>query len=136
MANPAFSTLPSRLPHLGHLGAVAAGWEAALVLRPGNALLDVGRQPQMTGVDLGDVADKLIARHANQDRLRERNRTATKEFGFGPFSLLSVSRYVSLAPIQEHRTKDVHPTGRKGSDRLQRSAVPSASFRSSVCMRG
>jgi 2-haloacid dehalogenase len=51
------------------LGAVAAGWEAALVLRPGNALLDVGPQPQMTGMDLADVADKLIARYANQDRV-------------------------------------------------------------------
>ena len=51
------------------LGAVAAGWEAALVLRPGNALLDVGPQPQMTGMDLVDVADKLIARYANQDRV-------------------------------------------------------------------
>ena len=50
------------------LGAVAAGWEAALVLRPGNALLDVGPQPQLTGVDLGDVADKLIARYAGRDR--------------------------------------------------------------------
>ena len=51
------------------LGAVAAGWEAALVLRPGNALLDVGPQPQMTGVDLREVADKLIARYADRDRV-------------------------------------------------------------------
>jgi 2-haloacid dehalogenase len=51
------------------LGAVAAGWEAALILRPGNALLDVGPQPQITGMDLREVADKLIARYANQDRV-------------------------------------------------------------------
>ena len=51
------------------LGAVAAGWEAALVLRPGNALLDVGPQPQMTGMDLADLADKLIARYADRDRV-------------------------------------------------------------------
>jgi 2-haloacid dehalogenase len=44
------------------LGAVAAGWNAALFLRPGNALLDVGPQPQVTGADLNEVADKLIAR--------------------------------------------------------------------------
>jgi 2-haloacid dehalogenase len=44
------------------LGAVAAGWNAALILRPGNALLDVGPQPQVTGADLNEVADKLIAR--------------------------------------------------------------------------
>jgi 2-haloacid dehalogenase len=49
------------------LGAVAAGWEATLILRPGNALLDVGPQPQMTGADLNEVADKLITRYANQN---------------------------------------------------------------------
>jgi 2-haloacid dehalogenase len=50
------------------LGAVAAGWQAALILRPGNALLDVGPQPQITGADLNEVAAKLIARYANQDQ--------------------------------------------------------------------
>jgi 2-haloacid dehalogenase len=45
------------------LGAVAAGWNAALILRQGNALLEVGPQPQITGADLNDVADELIARH-------------------------------------------------------------------------
>jgi len=44
------------------LGAVAAGWHAALILRSGNALLDVGPQPQVTGADLNEVAVKLIAR--------------------------------------------------------------------------
>jgi 2-haloacid dehalogenase len=44
------------------LGAVAAGWEAALILRSGNALLDVGPQPQVIGADLNEVVDKLIAR--------------------------------------------------------------------------
>ena len=45
------------------LGAVAARWDAALILRPGNALLDVGPQPQITGGDLNEVAEKLIARY-------------------------------------------------------------------------
>jgi 2-haloacid dehalogenase len=45
------------------LGAVAAGWEAALVRRPGNDVLGVGPQPQIVGDDLNDVADQLIARH-------------------------------------------------------------------------
>jgi 2-haloacid dehalogenase len=45
------------------LGAVAAGWEAALVKRVGNDVLDVGPQPQIVGDDLNDVADQLIARH-------------------------------------------------------------------------
>jgi 2-haloacid dehalogenase len=45
------------------LGAVAAGWEAALIKRVGNDLLGVGPQPQIVGADLNDVADQLIARH-------------------------------------------------------------------------
>jgi 2-haloacid dehalogenase len=45
------------------LGAVAAGWEAALVKRVGNDLLGVGPQPQIVGDDLNDVADQLIAQH-------------------------------------------------------------------------
>jgi 2-haloacid dehalogenase len=45
------------------LGAVAAGWEAALIKRVGNDVLDVGPQPQIVGDDLNDVADQLIARH-------------------------------------------------------------------------
>ncbi len=45
------------------LGAVAAGWEAALIRRAGNDVLGVGPQPQIVGDDLDDVADQLIARH-------------------------------------------------------------------------
>ena len=45
------------------LGAVAAGWEAALIKRIGNDILEVGPQPQIIGNDLNDVADQLIARH-------------------------------------------------------------------------
>jgi len=45
------------------LGAVAAGWRAALILRPGNAPLDVGPQPDYVGEDLDAVADQLIAAH-------------------------------------------------------------------------
>jgi 2-haloacid dehalogenase len=45
------------------LGAVAAGWEAALIKRPGNDVLGVGPQPQIVGTDLNDVADQLISRH-------------------------------------------------------------------------
>lgn len=45
------------------LGAVAAGWQAALVRRAGNDVLGVGPQPQIVGNDLNDVADQLIARH-------------------------------------------------------------------------
>ena len=45
------------------LGAVAAGWEGALIKRAGNDVLGVGPQPHIVGNDLDDVADRLIARH-------------------------------------------------------------------------
>ena len=44
------------------LGAVAAGWGAALIKRPGNDVLPVGPQPTIVGVDLTDVADQVIQR--------------------------------------------------------------------------
>jgi len=46
------------------LGAVAAGWGAALIRRPGNEVLSVGPQPTFVGADLSDVANQLIARFA------------------------------------------------------------------------
>jgi 2-haloacid dehalogenase len=42
------------------LGARAAGWQAALILREGNAPLDVGPQPDYIGDDLNAIADQLI----------------------------------------------------------------------------
>jgi 2-haloacid dehalogenase len=48
------------------LGAVAAGWKAALIKRAGNDILGVGPQPQIVGNDLNDVADQLIALHKGQ----------------------------------------------------------------------
>ncbi|HEY1773666.1 MAG TPA: haloacid dehalogenase type II [Gammaproteobacteria bacterium] len=45
------------------LGAVAAGWQAALIKRVGNDVLGVGPQPQIVGKDLSDVAAQLIERH-------------------------------------------------------------------------
>jgi 2-haloacid dehalogenase len=50
------------------LGAVAAGWEAALIRRVGNDVLGVGPQPHVIGNDLNDVADQLIARHTSKNR--------------------------------------------------------------------
>jgi 2-haloacid dehalogenase len=46
------------------IGAQAAGWQAALILRAGNAPLDVGPQPDYIGQDLDEVADQLIERYA------------------------------------------------------------------------
>jgi 2-haloacid dehalogenase len=46
------------------LGAVAAGWQAALIRRPGNDILTVGPQPQFVGDDLNEIADQLITRYA------------------------------------------------------------------------
>jgi 2-haloacid dehalogenase len=48
------------------LGAVAAGWEAALIKRVGNDVLGVGPQPQFVGEDLNGIADQLITRHKGQ----------------------------------------------------------------------
>jgi 2-haloacid dehalogenase len=48
------------------LGAVAAGWEAALIKRAGNDVLAAGPQPQFVGNDLNGIADQLIARHKGQ----------------------------------------------------------------------
>ena len=45
------------------LGAAATGWQAALILREGNAPLDVGPQPDYIGADLDAVADQLIKRY-------------------------------------------------------------------------
>ena len=48
------------------LGAVAAGWEAALIRRPGNDVLGVGPQPTIIGGDLDDIVVQLIARHVGR----------------------------------------------------------------------
>ncbi len=45
------------------LGAVAAGWKAALIKRVGNEVLGVGPQSQIVGANLDDVTDQLIAQH-------------------------------------------------------------------------
>lgn len=45
------------------LGARAVGWDAALVLRAGNATLALGGQPQVAGSDLQQVAEKLVERY-------------------------------------------------------------------------
>jgi 2-haloacid dehalogenase len=42
------------------IGAGAAGWQTALILREGNAPLGVGPQPDYIGNDLDAIADQLI----------------------------------------------------------------------------
>ncbi len=46
------------------IGAAAAGWQAALILREGNAPLGVGPQPDYIGTDLAAIAGQLIDSHA------------------------------------------------------------------------
>jgi 2-haloacid dehalogenase len=46
------------------IGAGAAGWQAALILREGNAPLGVGPQPDYIGKDLDAIADQLIERYS------------------------------------------------------------------------
>jgi 2-haloacid dehalogenase len=45
------------------IGALSAGWQAGLILREGNAPLDVGPQPDYIGKDLNVIADQLIERY-------------------------------------------------------------------------
>jgi 2-haloacid dehalogenase len=48
------------------IGALGAGWRAALIKRSGNDVLGVGPQPEVTGIDLNDVATQLIARYPSE----------------------------------------------------------------------
>jgi 2-haloacid dehalogenase len=43
------------------IGAISAGWKAGLILRVGNAPLDVGPQPDYIGDDLDAIVDQLLA---------------------------------------------------------------------------
>jgi 2-haloacid dehalogenase len=45
------------------IGAQSAGWQAGLILRQGNAPLDVGPQPDYIGKNLDVIADQLIDNH-------------------------------------------------------------------------
>jgi 2-haloacid dehalogenase len=45
------------------IGAQSAGWQAGLILRQGNAPLDVGPQPDYIGQDLTAIADQLIDKY-------------------------------------------------------------------------
>jgi 2-haloacid dehalogenase len=47
------------------IGAQSAGWQAGLILRPGNAPLDVGPQPDYIAQDLNVVADQLIEKYGS-----------------------------------------------------------------------
>jgi 2-haloacid dehalogenase len=49
------------------IGAGAAGWQTAFILREGNAPLPVGPQPDYIGKDLDAVADQLIERYPAAD---------------------------------------------------------------------
>jgi 2-haloacid dehalogenase len=45
------------------IGAQSAGWQAGLILRPGNAPLGAGPQPDYIGTDLDAIADQLIGKY-------------------------------------------------------------------------
>jgi 2-haloacid dehalogenase len=45
------------------IGIQAAGWEAGLIKRVNNDVLDTAAQPQYIGKDLNEVADQIIAHH-------------------------------------------------------------------------
>jgi len=46
------------------IGALSAGWQAGLILRDGNAPLDVGPQPNYIGKDLDAITDQLVERYS------------------------------------------------------------------------
>jgi 2-haloacid dehalogenase len=52
------------------LGASAAGWKTALILRSGNAALAAGGQPAFTGTDLGVIADQLLEKFTSHASFR------------------------------------------------------------------
>ena len=64
------------------LGAGAAGWQAALILREGNAPLDVGPQPDYIGKDLDAVPDRLIERYAGAESASRRALTGHEQSRF------------------------------------------------------
>jgi len=45
------------------IGAQSAGWQAGLILRQGNAPLDVGPQPDYIGHNLDEIADQLVGKY-------------------------------------------------------------------------
>ena len=47
------------------IGAQAVGWEAGLIKRVNNDVLDTAAQPQYVGNDLNIIADQIIARHGS-----------------------------------------------------------------------
>lgn len=48
------------------IGAKTAGWKGAMILRKGNAILNVGPQPDIVDENLLLVADKIIERHISE----------------------------------------------------------------------
>ena len=47
------------------IGAQAVGWEAGLIQRANNDVLDTAAQPQYVGKDLNIIADQIIARNGS-----------------------------------------------------------------------
>lgn len=49
------------------LGAAAAGYRTALILRPDNAPVALGKAPDVIGIELGAIAERIIAAGAPSD---------------------------------------------------------------------
>jgi 2-haloacid dehalogenase len=52
-----------RLAYLDTIGVQAAGWEAELIKRVNNDVLDTAAQPRYVGKDLNDIAEQIVTRH-------------------------------------------------------------------------
>ena len=68
----AVGNVHGRLPHWDTIGAQAVGWEAGLIQRANNDVLDTAAQPQYVGKYLDIIADLIIARKWFCARVRNR----------------------------------------------------------------
>ena len=48
------------------IGAQSVGWEAGLIKRVNNDVLDIAALPEYVGKDLNAVADQIITRHSGR----------------------------------------------------------------------
>jgi hypothetical protein len=82
------------------LGAVAAGWGAALIRRPRNEILEVGPQSALFGTDLAAIAQILIGRTSADS-------TQVAQV-CGPYRLILFGDYLRPVPGVQARQASPH----------------------------
>ena len=48
------------------LGAASVGYRTALILRPGNGPVELGKAPEIIGADMRIIADRIIEKWGSQ----------------------------------------------------------------------